>query len=111
MLKPVILSPKNIERELSNLPGWEFLGNKISKQYKFKDFMDSLSFINQLAPFFENNDHHPDITINYSQVRFDLQRFDIGGQVTDLDIKTAHQIEDAYQKRATVADVGRETAF
>ncbi len=97
MSKPVILSPENIQKELHTLPGWEFADNKISKQYKFKDFLDSLNFINQLAPFFEANDHHPDIIINYSQVRFDLQRFDSGGKVTDVDIKTAHQIEDSYQ--------------
>lgn len=98
MSKPVILSPKDIKNELQNLPGWEFSNNKISKQYQFKDFLDSLNFINKLAPFFEEHDHHPDITINYRQVRFDLQRFDIGGKVTDLDIKTADKIETCYQK-------------
>ncbi len=99
MSKPVTLSPEEIKKGLQTLPGWEFSNDKIRKQYKFNDFMDSLNFINQLAPFFEANDHHPDITINYSKVLFDLQRFDIGGKVTDLDIKTAHQIEEAYQKR------------
>ena len=98
MSKPVILSPEDIKKELQTLPGWEFTDNKISKQFKFKDFLDSLSFINQLAPFFEANDHHPNMTINYSKVRFDLQRFDSGGKVTDLDIKTAHKIEQEYQK-------------
>lgn len=99
MPKPVILSPEDIQKELKTLPGWEFADDKISKQYKFKDFLDSLSFINQLAPTFEANDHHPDITINYSQVRFDLQRFDSGGKVTDVDIKTARHIENSYAAR------------
>lgn len=101
MSKPVILSPGKITQELKTLSGWEFADDKIRKQYKFKDFLDSLSFINQLVPTFEVNDHHPDITINYSKVRFDLQRFDSGGKVTDLDIKTARHIEDSYAKRTS----------
>lgn len=99
MSKPVIVLPEDIQKELKTLPGWKFADDKISKQYTFKDFLDSLSFINQLAPFFEANDHHPDITINYSKVRFDLQRFDSGGKVTDVDIKTARKIEESYQAR------------
>jgi 4a-hydroxytetrahydrobiopterin dehydratase len=105
------LSPEEIQRELTGLPGWSYaqdpsspespeVGGKISKQFEFRDFMDSLGFVDQMAPYFEAMDHHPDVTITYSKVRFDLQRFDAGGKVTDRDIEVAKEIEKAYAARS-----------
>lgn len=98
MPKPIILSEEQIAAQLTELPGWVYVNSKISKEFKFADFMDSLNFIVQLAPFFEAHDHHPDIHISYSKVLFELQRFDVGGKVTDTDFLTARYIESAYQK-------------
>ncbi len=91
-----ILSQEEIGAGLKNLPGWKFSDNKISKEFEFKDFMDSLSFVNKMAPIFEANDHHPDTHIMYSKILFELQRFDAGGKVTDRDLFIAGEIEKAY---------------
>ena len=110
MDKPNILTPEEITAGLKNLPGWQFQNDptspeassgqgKISKEYKFKDFMDSLGFINSMAPIFEANDHHPDTCIYYSKVIFKLQRFDVGGKVTDKDLSIAGEIERHYNMR------------
>ena len=99
MEKPIILTKEEIEEKLKDLAGWKFADDKISKQFEFKDFMDSLGFINTLAPFFESVDHHPDMHIMYSKVLFELQRFDIGGKVTDRDFVVATEIEKKYSER------------
>ena len=99
MDKPNILSEEEIQAKLKDVSGWQYADDKISKQFEFNDFMDGLNFINQLAPFFEENDHHPDITIMYNKIRFDLQRFDVGGKVTDRDFLVAAEIERQYAQR------------
>jgi 4a-hydroxytetrahydrobiopterin dehydratase len=99
MEKLKILTRKQIDIALLDLPGWQFKDNKIAKEYKFKDFMDCLGFINDLSSYFEEMDHHPDIHIFYSKILFELQRFDIGGKVTDRDIEVAKEIENRYQQR------------
>ena len=96
MEKPIPLTEEEIKTRLVDMPGWSFTDNKISKEFKFKDFMDSLNFINRLAPFCEENDHHPDIHLFYNKVVFELQRFDIGGKVTDRDFVIARKIEELY---------------
>jgi 4a-hydroxytetrahydrobiopterin dehydratase len=96
MEKPNVLTGEQIEEGLKSLPGWAFADDKISKTFEFKDFMDSLGFINKMAPVFEANDHHPDTTIMYSKVKFELQRFDSGNKVTDRDLFIAGEIEKAY---------------
>jgi len=88
-----ILTKEEIEQGLQSLPGWNYKDNKINKEFKFTDFMGSLSFINKLAPYCEKLDHHPDTHIFYNKVLFELQRFDIGGKVTDKDFLVAKEIE------------------
>lgn len=99
MKKPTPLSEDEIREKLKKLPGWEYDDDKIKKQFKFNDFMDSLGFVIKMAPFFEKMDHHPDTHIFYSKVLFELQRFDVGGKVTDKDIEVASEIERMYGQR------------
>jgi len=99
MIDTEILSQEQIHEELKKLPGWLYQNDKLSKEFLFNDFMDSLGFVNALAPFCESNDHHPDIHIFYSKVLFELQRFDVGGKVTNKDILVATEIERLYTAR------------
>ncbi len=95
----IILSEKEINEKLKEFPGWIFKDNKISKQFKFEDFMESLAFIIRLSAFCEKIGHHPDIHVFYSKVLFELHRYSVGGKVTDLDFKVAGEIERLYSKR------------
>ena len=95
-----ILTQEEIQQELLHLEGWVYNNDKISKEFKCNDFMDSLNFVNKLAPYCEQIDHHPDVHIFYSKVLFELQRFDVGGKVTDKDILVAKEIERLYKERA-----------
>ena len=94
--KPAALTDEEIAIVLRRLPGWAVENSQLSKEFLFKDFVDSLGFVNRLVPFFESKDHHPDIHIFYNRVRFDLSRHDIGGKVTSLDGEVAKHIEHEY---------------
>lgn len=91
--KPIILSEKEIEEKLKKLPHWSHRGDKLVREIKFATFVDGINFINQLVPFFENIDHHADMHIYYTKIVFELQRFDVGGKITDRDFSVAHEIE------------------
>lgn len=93
MPKPNILSEDEIQKRLKDLPGWRYADNKISKEFKFEDFLQAFKLVEQLVPFVEKHDHHPDIEWYYSKVTFHLQRFDVGGKVTDRDFLVAQEIE------------------
>jgi 4a-hydroxytetrahydrobiopterin dehydratase len=99
MEKPKILIQQEIEEKLKDLPGWTYSEDKIKKEYKFNDFMNAFEFVSSLVPYFEEMDHHPDIHIFYNRILFELQRFDIGGKVTDRDIEVAGEIEKRFAAR------------
>jgi 4a-hydroxytetrahydrobiopterin dehydratase len=90
------LEKAEIERRFSALPGWEFKDNAIRKQYRFKEFMDGIRFLNKVAEMAEAADHHPDVQINYTRVTFTCSTHSEGG-VTEKDLKLAAQIEEAYK--------------
>ena len=93
-----ILSQEEIQEKLKKIPGWEYKDNKISKEFKFKEFLDVLAFLVKIAPFFEKNDHHPDMHIYYSKVLFELTRWDADGKVTDMDFTTAKEIDRVFKE-------------
>jgi 4a-hydroxytetrahydrobiopterin dehydratase len=96
------LSEAEIHRRLEALPGWSFGSDRLSKQYEFDSFTDGIQFVNGLVLFCNRLDHHPDMTIAYKKIRFDLSRFSVGGKVTERDFTVARKIEDdftAYAER------------
>ncbi len=96
--KPNPLNPDELEVVLQRLPGWSLEDTRIAKDFQFKDFVESLSFINRLVPYFEQKDHHPDVHIYYNRVRFELSRYDVGGKITDRDVEVAKLIEHEYAR-------------
>lgn len=54
-------------------------GKKIEKKFKFKDFKESMTFVNKVANLAESEGHHPDIEISYNKVEIKLSTHAIGG--------------------------------
>lgn len=92
------LSEKEIKEKLKELPGWEHKDNAIVKMFRFKEFLHGIEFVQKVAEIAEANDHHPDITINYTRVTFSCSTHDAGG-VTEKDFKLAQNIEMAWSDR------------
>lgn len=66
--------------ELSReIPLWNLKGQSIEKEFRFRDFKDSISFVNRIAEIAESEDHHPDIYISYNKVVLTLTTHKIGG--------------------------------
>jgi len=59
---------------------WELEEEKeIEKKFQFKDFRESMQFVNSVATIAENEGHHPDIKISYNKVKISLSTHAIGG--------------------------------
>jgi len=85
------LTDSEIPSALEDLPGWQHSGKAIERTLKFPDFVTAISFVNRIADAAEKANHHPDITIHYSQVTLSLWSHDSGG-VTKRDLKMAGSI-------------------
>jgi len=66
---------------LNEVPGWELAndGKAIKRQFKFKNFKQSLAFVNKAGDIAEAEGHHPDITFGWGYAEFLLWTHAIGG--------------------------------
>jgi len=88
------LSENEINDALFGLEGWRQEGNQIVKQFKFKNFVESMGFVTKVAILAERVDHHPDILIEYSKVTITLSTHSEGG-LTEKDFNLANEIQKA----------------
>jgi len=68
-------------------------GKKITKQFMFKDFKESIRFVNNIAEIAESEGHHPDIKVSYNIVKICLWTHAIGGLSVN-DFIVARKIEE-----------------
>lgn len=97
----VPLTQKEIKQKLEQMPGWTYSKKKIHKTFEFASFSDGIKLLGKLTPFCDKVVHHPDITIEYKKIKFDLNRYDIGGKVINMDFIVAQKIESIYKKFST----------
>ena len=76
---PAKLTEAQIDEQLKALPEWSLVGEAIQRTYQFKDFVNSMKFVNAVAIEAEAVQHHPDILIRYSRVTLTLATHDAGG--------------------------------
>lgn len=74
-----LLSDKDIKSELKGLNDWSYDGVKISKQIRFKNYMDSIDMIYLIAKKAEELNHHPDMKVGYCNIVVDFTSHDLGG--------------------------------
>ncbi len=86
-----LLDDEEIERQLSDLPGWARDGSEIRASYEAPSFLDGIRLVREVALAAEAMNHHPDIDIRWRTVTFVLSTHSEGG-LTQLDIELAHQI-------------------
>ena len=85
-MKP--LTNAEIADFLSHEPLWIFSDGKLIREWRFKDFLAAMEFVNRVATMAEDAGHHPDIDIRYNRVRLGLVTHDAGG-VTPRDASMA----------------------
>lgn len=75
------LTKEEAEKYLMNVPAWNLRedGRLISKQFKFKDFIGAINFVDRVAELAELEGHHPDIHINYNKVLIELTTHAMNG--------------------------------
>jgi 4a-hydroxytetrahydrobiopterin dehydratase len=89
---PRLLDDIEVGERLAALRGWKREGQFITKSFEFATFMDGIAFLNRVAKVAEEQDHHPDIQVRYTQVRLSLQTHSEGG-LTAWDFDLAKGID------------------
>ncbi len=91
--KATKLDPGQIEELLPEVPGYKADEKRalISKEYSFKNFYETIAFVNALAYIANQEDHHPDLAVSYNKCSVTFTTHDAGG-LTENDFICAARI-------------------
>jgi len=68
-----------VEKYMKEIKDWKLINKRISKTFKFKDFVEAKYFIDLLAIIAEEQGHHPDLKLWYNKLDVELTTHAIGG--------------------------------
>ncbi len=86
------LSKKEISILLKEVSTWRIKNGHIYKQFKFKNFLESMKFINAIAEIAEQEGHHPNFCVCYNKVDIELWTHAING-LSENDFIVAAKID------------------
>ena len=86
------MSEAEIAAALPQVPEWSELNGAIQRTFQFKDFVESMKFVNDVAAQAEHDQHHPDILIRWNKVTLTLSTHDSSG-ITLKDFELAKRID------------------
>ena len=86
----------------AGIEDWRQILGQIKARFRTGDFATGLALVNAIGEAAEAADHHPDITLTFTDVIVALRSHDVNG-ITDRDIDLARQIS------RQAADLGIET--
>ena len=64
---------------LKQLKAWIVEDGKLVKLYPFKNYYETMAFVNALAWISHREDHHPDLQVGYNKCRVEYSTHAIGG--------------------------------
>ena len=78
------LSATEIVTQLSKLNGeqalgWRLIDGALDKTFKFKNFYETMGFVNAVAFIANTEDHHPDLAVSYGQCQVRFNTHDVNG--------------------------------
>jgi len=89
-----------IHKYQKKVDGWDVLKNDkkiffLEKNFKFKNFIESQNFINQVGKVSEDEGHHPDITFGWGYAKINITTHAIEG-LSENDFILAAKIDKIF---------------
>ena len=84
---------------LDQLPDWRLDGHQILRSYAFKNYHETIAFVNALAWMIHAEDHHPDLTVRYRHCIVSYTTHSAGHMVSLNDIICAAKADALYEER------------
>jgi 4a-hydroxytetrahydrobiopterin dehydratase len=78
------------------VPEWKVIeGRKISREYRFKSYMDGARWVPLIGEIADSEDHHPDVHLLYRKVLIELWTHTVNG-LSENDYIVAAKFDQAY---------------
>ena len=99
-------SDAEIAAALAALADWTVENGKLVRTFRFRDYHQTLNFVNGIAEVIHREDHHPELVVSYNRciVRYDTHSVNGGkGGLSDNDFICAAKIDDVFSRMSSAA--------
>jgi len=90
------LTPEQVRPMLKGLPGWALDGKTIAKTYEFRNYFETMAFVNAAAWISHREDHHPDMMVGYNKCRVSYVTHAIDG-LSENDFICAAKLDALFE--------------
>ena len=84
---------------LAQVPGWAIIDGKLQSSFSFKNYYETIAFVNALAWVSHQQDHHPDLMVSYKLCAVSYTTHSAGGEVSENDFICAARVNALYVQR------------
>ena len=88
--------------QLKVLDQWTVDGVALKKVYRFKNYYETLAFVNALAYMVHREDHHPDLYVGYNHCEVRYSTHSVNG-ISENDFISAAKADAIYSRGYSVA--------
>lgn len=75
---------------------WSIRDTHLEKTFHFRNFVDAIEYMNDVAPICEAMQHHPDWRNIYNTLHVSLTTHDAGNTITEKDILLAGKMDEIF---------------
>jgi len=73
------LNDAEAEKLMAQLEGWNRRDHLITKTFRFKDYYQTMAFVNAIAWISHRENHHPDLAVTYNSCQVEYTTHAING--------------------------------
>jgi len=73
------LAQDEVGKLMKQLDGWTLYDHLIGKTFEFKNYYQTIAFVNAVAWLSHREDHHPDLTVGYNKCHVEYSTHAVGG--------------------------------
>ncbi|TFW10373.1 4a-hydroxytetrahydrobiopterin dehydratase [Oxalobacteraceae bacterium OM1] len=95
------LTDTQIQEHLAAVESWSLQDGKVVRTFDFKNYYETLAFVNAIAWVIHADDHHPELVVTYNRcvVKFDTHSVNGGrGGISENDFISAAKIDAIYRQ-------------
>ena len=85
---------------LAEVPDWHIDGTRLEREFVFRDFHETMEFVNALAFMIHREDHHPDLAVGYRRCTASWTTHSAGNRLSENDFICAAKADALYAGRA-----------
>ena len=91
------LTAKDLSDLRKQVPEWTLEDARLSRAFRFRDYRETLAFVDQVARIAEEQDHHPDVTFGYNNCTVTWWTHSVNG-LSRNDFICAAKVNDAVDR-------------